>query len=203
MAYRFEFSHEVDADSLAEASAKVRALYMDKDSPVTFNVFKDGRPLMDVTIDPADDEALPEPVLRLSNGKFKPYLDAAADISVGVARCVCKFCGSEHLDLDHTLEDAHCTMCDCWQNGEYILSLTDAGRQKVLDFLDKYALPRVNREDYLRQVDEISEDLLYRPEIVMDLPLEETQFKSPAVLKLVMADFEAVDVHPDTHSHGK
>jgi len=37
----------------------------------------------------------------------------------------------------------------------------------------------------------------------MDLPLEETQFKSPAVLKLGMADFEAVDVHPDTHSHGK
>lgn len=203
MAYRFEFTQEVDADSLAEATEKVRALYMDKTAPVTFTVFKDGRELMDVTVDPADDEDLPDPVLRLSNGKFKPYLDAAADISVGIARAICKFCGSEHLDLDHELQDAHCTMCDAWQNGEYILSLTDAGRQKVLDFLDKYALPRVNREDYVRQVDEISEDLLYRPEIVMDLPLEETQFKTPAVLKLTMADFEAVDVHPDGHTHGE
>ena len=201
MAYRFDFSHEVEADSLAEATKKVRMLYMDKTSPVTFSVSKDGRRLMDVMVDPADDDALPDPVLRLSNGKFKPYLDAAADIAAGIARGICKFCGSEHLDLDHDREDAHCTMCDHWQNGEYILSLTDAGRQKVLDFLDKYALPRVNREDYLRQVDEVSEDLLYRPEISMDLPLEETQFKTPAVLKLTIADFEAVDVHPDAHTH--
>lgn len=192
--YRFVYELDVEANSVTEALEKLRAVFMDKECPCSFTVYKDGRYLREALLDPLEDGLdASVSVIRMEDGTFKPLDEAQADIRAGVQKGVCKFC--EKIDVLTFVDeenDAHCEMCDCWQNGEYILSLTDAGRTKVREFVTKHALPRVHPEDYIDQAEEIAEDLLCRPHVILDLAAEDTLLKEGVILRLRMADYEAV-----------
>lgn len=192
--YRFVYELDVEANSVAEALEKLRAVFMDKECPCSFTVFKDGRYLREMLLDPLEDGLdTAVPVIRMEDGAFKPLDEAQADIRAGVQKAVCKFCEKvDVLTFVDAKNDAHCEMCDCWQNGEFILSLTEAGRAKVREFVTKHALSRVHPEDYIDQAEEIAEDLLSRPHVILDLAAEDTILKEGVVLRLRMADYEAI-----------